>query len=432
LQEYALISGAFTRNRKLPLEHTLGIVLHMSAHRNMDGYDITSQNYFAELSRFTGDAINPVSHQAISQARAKIDWEAFRYLLQQANQDEVFSGKAFRYRGHIVRAIDGTQITLPRSEDILDLFEPHNTRTGVSHYPAALLVTAMNVFTGQCKAARVVNHVGSEREQLMSMVELDFASGDIAVLDRGFHGDSVFLRFEDHRQFYLCRMRSAEERRDAKIHEFLTSGKKEQVFSVEVIRATGEVAQIKIRLLLGPKDSEGKHVVLATNLLNPQHYSRKSLLALYSTRWRVETMYGRVKTLLQLEQFHARTYNGVMQEIFANLLLISLTALVLLAAAKKLKLDPDIAVPSFKNALTVIKRHLAELIRVREPITPERAKNLAEAIIEEASRLIWKKQPGRSYPRISHRPAKGWSLYKNDRIKEFKKLTRQRALNCQH
>ena len=188
----------------------------------------------------------------------------------------------------------------------------------------------MNVFTGQCKAARVANHVASEREQLRSMVELDFAPGDIAILDRGFHGDSVFLCFEDHRQFYLCRMRSAEQRRDAKIHEFLCSGKKEQTLSIEVARATGKVVQIPIRLLLGPKDSEGKHVVLATNLLDLKTYSRKSLLELYCTRWRVETMYGRVKTLLQLENFHARTYNGVMQEIFANLLLISLTALVIL------------------------------------------------------------------------------------------------------
>ncbi|MDR3608854.1 MAG: hypothetical protein P4M08_15930 [Oligoflexia bacterium] len=100
---------------------------------------------------------------------------------------------------------------------------------GESHYPAALLVTAMNVFTGQCRAARVVNHIESERDQLMSMIELDFKAGDVAVLDRGFHGDEVFLCFEKYQQFYLCRMRAAEQKRDAWIHQFLLTGKKEQV-----------------------------------------------------------------------------------------------------------------------------------------------------------------------------------------------------------
>lgn len=58
-----------------------------------------------------------------------------------------------------------------------------------------------------------------------------------------------------------------------------------------------------------------------------------------------------------------------------TLLLISLTALVMLATTEKLGLDPDIAIPSFKNALNVVKRHLFGVIRGRT--TPEKARNLA-------------------------------------------------------
>ena len=393
----------------------------MAAHRNNDGYDITSQNYFSELSTFIGEPVEPASHQAVAKARSKIDWQAFRHLLQQANQDYELFGERFCYRGHVTRAIDGTQLTLPYSDELLEYFDQRTSSAGLGHYPAALLVTALNVFTGQCKAARVVNHICSEREQLMSMIESDFARGDLSLLDRGFGGDQVFLCFNDNEQFYLCRMRASGDRNAFYVQDFLASGKKERVIRQTVIRVdTGEAVGIQIRLLRGPQDSEGKRIVLATNLIDVKTYSRQSLLKLYRKRWTVETMYGRVKNLLKLESFHAKNVNGVMQEIYANLLVISLTALIALGAACTLKLDPDVAVPSFKNAQAVVKRHLFVAIVVQPRLTKRKARVLAKLLIEEASRVIWKKQHGRNFPRVSKQPIKCWNLAKNKKLKDYK------------
>ena len=375
----------------------------------------------ADFTRTRKLPIEPASHQAVSRARSKIDWQAFRHLLQEANQDDELTGSRFRYRGHVTRAIDGTQLTLPHSDETLEYFDQRSSSAGLGHYPGALLVTALNVFTGQPKAARVANHIGSERDQLMSMIELDFSAGDLALLDRGFGGDQVFLRFEDHRQYYLCRMRSSGDRIALYLRDFQASRKKEQVIRQTVIREdTGEELEIRIRLIRGPKDSEGKRIILATNFTDKKAYSRRSLLKLYRLRWSVETMYGRVKNLLKLEAFHAKSVNGVMQEIFANLLIMSLTAMVALGAAAKLKLDPDVAVPSFKNAQSVVKRHIIEAICLGSVLTQRKSRELAKQMIEEASRIIWKKQPGRSYPRVSRQPIKCWNLAKNKKLKDFR------------
>ena len=421
LREYALNSGDFTRTRKLPIEHTIGIVMHMSANRNTDGYSISAQNYAAELSQFTGEPIEPATHQAISKSREKLDWEAFRYLLQEANQDTQLNASRFRYRGHITRAADGTQLTLPHSEGMLELFEQRQSKAGLGHYPGALMVTAINVFTGQCKSARVVNHTCSERDQLLSMIQLDFAKGDLTLLDRGFGGDQVFLSFNDHEQFYLCRMRSSGDRIALYLTEFLASRKKHQIVRQKVLRPdTGKEVEIRIRLIRGPKDNEGKRIILATNFPDSKQYSRRSLLNLYRLRWTVETLYGRVKNLLCLEKFHSKSVNGVMQEIYANLLVISLTALIALGAACELKLDPEVKVPSFKNAQAVVRRHLFAAILAQPAPSRARARTLAQKLIEEASRVIWKKQPRRSYPRVSKQPIKIWNLAKSKKLKEFK------------
>ncbi len=404
------------------MEHVVGLVLYMAAHRNSDGYDIASQNYFSELGGYLGNPeIEPVTRQAVSQARGKLDWEAFRYLVREANQDFELASRGFCYRGHVTRAIDGTQLTLPHSDDILDLFERRQTTRGLGHYPCALLVTALNVFTGQCLAARLVNSTASEREQLLSMLELDFGPGDLALLDRGFAGERVFASFEDHEQYFLCRMPTCEPSAARYVREFVRSGKRDQAVRVRVERPDGSETEIQIRLLRGPEDREGNPVILATNLVDRRRYGRKSLVKLYARRWEIETLYGRVKNLLSLERFHAKTANGVRQEIFANLLVLSLTALVVLAAGRKLKLDPECAVPSFKNASSVVQRHLLKAILSGGRLTKRRSRQIAKTLMDEASRVIWKKQPGRHYPRISKRPISSWNLSKAKKLREYRK-----------
>lgn len=422
LREYALNSGDFSRERKLPVEHVVGLVVYMAAHRNGDGHDITAQNYFAGLGQYLGDTdITPVTRQAVSQARAKLDWEAFRHLLREANQDDELASRGLCYRGHVTRAIDGTQLVLPHSEDILELFERRKTTRGTGHYPYALLVTALNVFTGQCRAARLANYTASEREQLMAMLDLEFRPGDLSLLDRGFAGEEVFASFGDHGQYYLCRMRTCEKNSARYVREFVRSGKRDQTISVCVKRPDGSETEIQIRLLRGPEDRDGNPVILATNLIDRSRYGRKSLVKLYGRRWEIETLYGRVKNLLNLEHFHAKSVNGILQEIFANLLVLSLTALVMLAAGRKLRLDPDQAVPSFKNASSVIRRHLFEAILSRRRLTRQRSRQIAKALIREAAQVIWKKQPGRRYPRISKQPIQHWNLSKSKKLREYRK-----------
>ena len=90
-------------------------------------------------------------------------------------------------------------------------------------------------------------------------------------------------------------------------------------------------------------------------------------------------MYGRIKNLFNIENFHALTYNGVMQEIYANLLIINLTALTILGSIAHLRLKPDKIVPSFKNATEVIKRYL--FYALSKPRSKNYCKELAMRMI---------------------------------------------------
>ena len=71
----------------------------------------------------------------------------------------------------------------------------------------------------------------------------------------------------------------------------------------------GEETSFLIRLVRGPKDSEKKPIVFATSLLDEEIHSTQSIRELYRSRWAIETMYNRMKNLLQIEKFHARSWN---------------------------------------------------------------------------------------------------------------------------
>ena len=132
-------------------------------------------------------------------------------------------------------------------------------------------------------------------------------------------------------------------------------------------------------------------------------------------------MYGRVKNLLKLEDFHAKSVNGVMREIFANLLVMSIDRDRRTGRLRvELKLDPEVAaVPSFKNAQAVVKRHLIEAINAGARLTEQKSKRSRQADGRRGVSGVWKKQPGRCYPRVLKQPIKSWNLAKNKKLKDF-------------
>jgi hypothetical protein len=151
--------------------------------------------------------------------------------------------------------------------------------------------------------------------------------------------------------------------------------------------------------------------------IDKKRYKRRAIVELYRSRWSVETMYGRMKNLLCLEKFHAQNYNGVMQEIYANFLVLSLAAATVSAVVDEDDVDTAVELPSFKNATECIRRHLFSV--VDHKIEGIRPKKLTRIILEEVRAIMYPIRPGRSYPRVSMQPIKKWNLKKSAKLREF-------------
>jgi hypothetical protein len=391
----------------------------MTLARNGNGYDVSSQNYFRELNSEIQSDIEPVRHQSVSEARAKLKWEGFEYLLESANLENDGLSDRLKFKGHVTRGIDGTSFFVPRSAELLEHFSCRNTSSeeGATHYPYGLCVSAVNVYTAQPTAAVIGDYKLSERKLLRQIIQ-KFNKGDLSLLDRGLGGQGIYLEYHLSDQFFIHRAKTTGDRVAIYIQDFLES-KRKQTFKTITIKdeESGKEVQMQLRLILGPTDSEGKPIVFVTNLLDKKKYKRSDIKALYQKRWSVETLFNRVKNLLCLEKFHARTYNGVMQEIFANLLALSLAAVAVTAVVKNEKLNLEEVLPNFKNATEVIRRNLFNI--VDHKICGKKPKTITRQILKEVADVLYKIRPNRSFPRVSMQPIKKWNLKKSTKIREF-------------
>lgn len=385
----------------------------MAIEGNRAGYSISAQDFFSDLGL---KPANAPKKQTVSDARTKFKWEGFEFLLREARRDDLEE----RWHGHIVRIADGSKITLPNSKELRERFATPNSMAGPGFYPQAWLVSLVNSTSGQPIAAKVGCHKQcSERDLMLGLLD-QCRLDDIILLDRGLGGARVYLECIKRGVHFVHRVQTTGGQAALYVQDFLGSNKQSMLYGVDAKDEAGETVMLWVRLVKGPLDSEGKRIVFATSLLDENMYSIVSVRELYRKRWAIETAYDRVKNLFHLEKFHARSYNGIMQEIFANLLIMSLSAAVDIEAARNLGLDREKIAPNFKAVVHVVRRYFAVIATI-DRLSKKKATALVSEMITEAEQILYEKRPRRSYPRVSKQPIKTHNLCKRNKLEEFKK-----------
>ena len=206
------------------------------------------------------------------------------------------------------------------------------------------------------------------------------------------------------------------------MREFLESGKTSDVFEIDGETYDGYTDEpLKVRLILSQAGPEP--LLLATSLLDEKKYSNTELIALYRKRWEIEGAFNRLKNLFNVESFHARTGNGILQEIFANLICLSLTSIYTVLAnrridrSKRRKYD---IYPNFKGALSVLRDQLQ--VFIEDPRDAEQIRKVLEELEISIARMVCQRQPDRHYPRVSKQPLNKWQTNRGTYRKSFEKM----------
>lgn len=308
-----------------------------------------------------------------------------------------------------MKILDGTQVRLAHTPELIKEFGQLKSQYGYNHYPCVQLLVLKDGFSYQPLHAQLGRCDVSERT-IAREVFASLAANDVVLLDRGLGGQEVYRMLYEKKVFFIHRVACKGRGVAIYLQDFINSGEASR---------TGELGRIddKLKLQLRMVRTilpNGELIVYVTNLLDQASYKDFDIHTLYAQRWSVETTFGYMKATLNIEGIKAKTANSVRQDIFAHLILLAVSAQVQDRAANILKLDPSKARPSLKNIFVILRKNMIELITATD------LNKVWKKIIKLAQEIIWVKQPGRSRPRYSMQPQNRWS---NDRYRRKKTLT---------
>jgi len=355
-----------------------------------------------------------VHHSAVSKARKKVHWHAFRDIFNDAvtlayecwPEDPSFSWHAMSVYG-----VDASKFDLPATAKIREEFDPNSGLqcAGKGHYPQCLVSTAYDVFRQFPVARTVVPANSSERDEVKHLLP-SIPSGSLLLFDRGYPSYELILyllrEFRGHFMF-RCSAQST----FRAVRTFIESGKDQDIIwitpSDKFLKKTPkrerkDLKAIKLRVvrLVSP---DGTLSVLLTSLCDKKEFPSQELSSLYFKRWEVESYYRDEKVILEIEEFHGKSSNSIRQELFAAMIMSVITRVLMIMSQT---LASDQREPRFKNAVMTLASEAAVLAAEY----PARAVTVFQEILEEIRRVVYyrPKQPRPSQPRVTKRSHNKW------------------------
>lgn len=304
------------RNRKLPF-HKLALFLLLHSGRSLQ----REIDLFYEGLGYSSSKL-ALTKGAISRARSALCPQVFKALNQESIRAFYQQGKVKRWKGHIVKAIDGSTTILPESHpSIKQAFPAHGfgPKAACARH-MAYLSQLYDVFNGVVCDAQMAPYATDEMTLAKAHLK-HCSSGEVLLLDRFYPSYGLFVELLQRKLHFCVRMKNGWWKQ---VRELVDSHDNDRIVVFELPKAHHHYAQsIRLRLIK-MKDKNGKIRVFCTSLLDEKQYSRLSISNLYKKRWRIEECYKTLKQRLQLDQFTGITSWAVRQDYYAKILLISL------------------------------------------------------------------------------------------------------------
>ena len=377
------------------------LLLYMVADGGRRGYRHLLEDFWDEarthgLCLPTEEAVSPAS---FCNARRKITAELLKQILQTLACSDLASDSLdeHRWHGRKVFAIDGTKWTVPRDDELIR----HFGASPGAYYPQALVSLLYDVCADTPIDVEVAPYIASERDHLFDMLP-SLERGSILLMDRGYPAHDVFQALAEEGVDFLARVQI---RNTFGVIEHLRDiGAVDEDFILEVPRL-GEVGWKELKLRFVRIDRPGCEPMLFFTSLPREEVSREQIDELYHLRWRVEEHYKLAKHLyLKHWEPRSRTVEGVVQEIYAHVLFLAVSRLLMTATARAA--GRHLETISQKAAVLSAAAYLTRVFLASGP----RARQTAfHDLLVRISRARESPRPGRSYPRCSLRPTPAWS-----------------------
>ena len=388
----------FTRNRKLPLEKVLTLLVKMGGHSLRD--EMLDCIDFEEM---------PATVSALVQQRNKLLPEALEYLFRE------FTNRCHNpktYKGYRLLAVDGSDLQFTANpNDPLSYFPGANGQKPYSFlHLNALYDLSSNLYLDAVVQKR---RAANENAALVSMVDRSGIGEPVIITaDRGYESYNTLEHIVQKGWKYLIRLRESKGiisslslpkgDFDMPVQLFLTRKQTQKLKELQK-EFPGMYRFLPINVnfdylpwgtdgfypfsfrIVRFKISEDSTETLITNL-DRNSFPVEELKHLYHLRWGIETSFRQLKYTIGLSLFQSKKVEYITQEIFARLTMYNFCELITSHVVIQNKRRKYVYQTIFTAAVHICRQFL------RGDVSPPKV----EALIEQQVVPI---RPGRSTPR---------------------------------
>jgi hypothetical protein len=298
---------AFTRKRSMGFADALSFQLDM----RKTTLQTRLNAYFAQKG---GD---PISQQAFSKLRANYDHSPFEKMVQKSVEAEYSDpSKLPTYKGLHVFAVDGSKLQLPRTGEMREEF---GTIGPGGICPGAGISVLFDVLNGWALDPKIDKANRNERVSFENHINFflknmsHIAQNSVILADRGYPSYEILEKLHTGGLKYLIRCSTVS------FAKAVGAPMGSSMVTLQEKKSSIPLCVRFYRFALPSGDVE----TLITNLFD---FDESDLTKLYSMRWRIETMYHRLKRELCVENFSGKTPNSVRQDFWASMVLLNTVA----------------------------------------------------------------------------------------------------------
>ena len=388
----------FTRNRKLPLEKVLTLLVKMGGHSLRD--EMLDCIDFEEM---------PATVSALVQQRNKLLPEALDYLFRE------FTNRCHdpkTYKGYRLLAVDGSDLQFTANpNDPLSYFPGVNGQKPYSFlHLNALYDLSSNLYLDAVVQKR---RAANENAALVSMVDRSGIDEPVIITaDRGYESYNTLEHIARKGWKYLIRLRESkgilsslslpEGDFDMPVQLFLTRKQTKKLKELQK-EFPGMYRFLPIHVnfdylpwgtdgfypfsfrIVRFKISDGSTETLITNL-DRNSFPAEELKHLYHLRWGIETSFRQLKYTIGLSLFQSKKVEYITQEIFARLTMYNFCELITSHVVIQKKRRKYVYQTNFTAAVHICRQFL------RGDIAPPKVADLISSNLVPI-------RPGRSTPR---------------------------------
>lgn len=347
----AATGKASIRRRKLPAEQAVWLVLGMALFADRSIRDVVDH------LGLVIEGVDTLAPSNVTKARYRLGEAPLRMLFERVAERWGDTPGLGGYRGLALRGVDGTHVRVQDSDANFEHFGKPNGRSGQndSGYPQLRLVALMDL-SNRLLIDALAGPYHCGETTLAEPLWAKLVDRSLTLLDRGFFSYETFHAIASSGSERHVLVRARKDLRTEEV-EVLSDGsvRADLVARHALRREHPHLPQSLPIRVIHYKHPGGEESRLFTSLLDHEAYPAQELIDLYHERWELEVGFDELKThmLERKECLRSKKPEGVLQELWGQLLVYNLVRREMLLAAQAHKLPPKRI--SFRSSLMWIR-----------------------------------------------------------------------------